>query len=420
MTDLTHHNRRHWIRTVAAGAAAASVQPLSADTIAPSPRPVAAIVTAYERGLHADVLVGKILEGWEQKGGPRPLLKLASLYVDQFTDRDMARDMAKKHDVPIFDTIEGAVTVGSTSIPVDGVISIGEHGTYPRNKKGQVLHPRRRFFEEITDAFEKHGSVVPVFNDKHLGPVWKDAKWMYDRARELNVPFMAGTSMTVGYRTPQIEVPIGCEIEAAVGVGYSGLDIYGSHALDFFQWHAERRRNAEHGVSRVRCLEGAAVWKAIDRGLVSQDVFDAALAAVPHADGDVRKQTNVTLFLFHYTDGLTGAVVMLPGYSRGTSIALKLKDSDRVIATRFDERTEPRYPHFAWLLKGIERMVHTGTPAYPVERTLLSSGILDRALTSRVEGYRELQTPELEINYTAVDYPWAPEPRLTSVPPTKM
>ena len=419
MTDHGNHDRRHWMSAVAAGAVAATC---GASSIAapPPPRPVAAVVTAYERGLHADVLIGKILEGWEQKGGPRPLLTLSSMYVDQFTDRDMARAMAKKYDVPIFDTIEGAVTVGGNSIPVDGVISIGEHGTYPRNEKGQVLHPRRRFFKGITDAFEKYGRVVPVFNDKHLGPVWKDAKWMYDRARELKVPFMAGTSMTVGYRKPQIEIPMGCEIEAAVGVGYSGLDIYGSHALDFFQWHAERRKNAEHGVARVRCLEGAAVWKAMDEGIVSQEAFDAALAAVPHSDGDVRKQKNVTLFLFHYTDGLTGAVVMLPGFSRGTSIALKLRENKEIIATRFDERTEPRYPHFAWLLKGIERMVHTGEPSYPVERTLLSSGILDRALTSRIKGYRELRTPELEINYTAVDYPWAPKPKLTSHPPVDM
>ena len=53
------------------------------------------------------------------------------MYVEQFTDRDLARGMAKKYNVPLFDTIEKAVTVGGDSIPVDGVISIGEHGDYP-------------------------------------------------------------------------------------------------------------------------------------------------------------------------------------------------------------------------------------------------------------------------------------------------
>ncbi len=414
--------RRDWLRGAAASVACGSLPwPSAANAEPPSkqsikPKSVAAVLTAYEHGLHADVLIGKILEGWKQDGGPGPALKLASMYVDQFTDRDLARPMSKKYGVPIFDTIEKAVTVGGEHIPVEGVISIGEHGSYPSNSKGQVLHPRRRFFEAITDAFQKYGRVVPVFSDKHLGPVWSDAKWMYDRSREMNVPFMAGSSMTVGYRTPHISVPMGCELEAAVGIGYSGLDIYGSHALEFFQCHVERRKGAERGVKWVQCLQGDAVWRVLDDGLIPQAVFDAAIAAVPHQQRKMRESKQATLFLFQYQDGLLGAVFMLPEFAGGTSVGLKLKGQTQVLATRFDERTEPRYPHFAWLLKGIERMIHTGQPSYPVERTLLTSGILDRALTSRVRRNEKLLTPELAIHYQPVDYPHAPNPRLDSDP----
>ena len=134
--------RRDWLAGSAVAAATwAGVTSSLAAAEPRKPKAVAAILTAYEKGLHADVLIGKILEGWKQDGGVGPLLTLSSMYVEQFTDRDLARSLAKKYNVPIFDTIEKAITVGGTRIPVDGVISIGEHGEYPYNDKEQGCNP---------------------------------------------------------------------------------------------------------------------------------------------------------------------------------------------------------------------------------------------------------------------------------------
>lgn len=379
------------------------------------PKSVAAVATNYNRGLHADVLLGKILEGWKQDGGAGPNLKLASLYLDQSKPDDLGVQLAAKYQVPIFDTIEGAVTLGTKDIPVDGVISIGEHGSYPWNDKQQHLYPRRRFFEEITRAFEKHDKVVPVFSDKHLGPVWSDAVWMYDKSRQLRIPFMAGSSIPVSYREPDFAVPMNSEIEEAIGIGYQGLDIYGAHTLDVFQAFVERRRGGETGVAWVQCLQGQGMWDAVDKGLVNKDLLQVALSAASsgsNADPRSFRSSKNALFLFRYNDGLPGAVFMMNGYARKFTVAVNIKGQSQPKAVRIEARSQPAHPHFAFLLHAIEQMVHSGQPSYPVERTLLSSGILDRALTSRHEDYRKLETPELAIRYTPVDYPHAPRPPL--------
>jgi hypothetical protein len=56
--------------------------------------------------------------------------------------------------------------------------------------------------------------------------------------------------------------------------------------------------------------------------------------------------------------------------------------------------------HFGCLVKNIEILFETGEPPYPVERTMLSSGILDFALESRIQGHIKLSTPQLaQVSY---------------------
>jgi hypothetical protein len=415
--DLSSLSRRSCLKLGGGALLAVSENPLWATPFADSsttrpPKSVAAAITVYFQNSHADVILTKIMEGWKHDSGPGPALRLASIYIDQPEGSEFGLEILKRNNIPIFNTIEQAVTVGGNSIPVDGVLSIGEHGKYPVNELGQQLYPRKRLFEEVTDAFRKHERVVPVFNDKHISTVWNDAKWMYDRAKEMNVPFMAGSSLPVSYRSHPLDLPLGSDLESAVGIGYSGLDIYGFHALECYQSLVERRTVAERGVKWVRCLEGSAVWELVDSGWIDPAVFAAALDIVPRSIPNVRDDSGVVLFQFEYVDGFRGALFMIPSAGRN-GVAIK-KKGGAIMATGFEERTEPKHPHFAYLLKGIERMVHTGQPAYPIERTLLTGGILDRALKSKFERGAMQQTPELQITYAPVDYPYAPNPDLDS------
>src|SRR5437867_253648 len=84
---------------------------------------VACIVTEYRENSHADVIVGKILEGYDQKGGPRPELRVAAMFTDQVPAKDLSRPMAEKYKFPISESIEQAITLGTGGVAVDGVLN---------------------------------------------------------------------------------------------------------------------------------------------------------------------------------------------------------------------------------------------------------------------------------------------------------
>jgi hypothetical protein len=382
---------------------------------------VAAVVTEYRKWSHADVIVGKVLEGFLYDGGAGPNMQIVSMYVDQFPKNDMSRDLAKKYGFPIYDSIEKALTLGGDKLAVEGVLSIGEHGKYPDNARGQKLYPRRRFFEGITRVFEKSKKSVPVFNDKHLAATWKDAKWMYDRSRELFFPFLAGSSVPVTWRRPPLKLDRGCDLTEAVQIGYGPFEGYGFHALEGMQCLAERRKGGETGVKSVQCLQGEAMWKAMDEGRWSKDLLEAGMKLIPaHAKGDVRQLTSKNkssgVFLIEYRDGFKAAVAMLNGWvyegDGGAFVfAGRLKGQAKPVATHFYLQQPDPFGHFIYLVKAIDSMMQTGHAPYPVERTLLTTGILDAVMVSRSEKNRKVETKHLlDIRYKPTDWPFAPEP----------
>src|SRR5688572_21582018 len=142
-----------------------------------TPKKIAAIITEYRPLSHADVIIGKYLEGFNQDNQPPyPRSKIVSMFTEQVPKNDMSRDLAKKHSVPIFRTVADALTMGGDKLAVDGVLLIGEHGDYPSNDKTQKLYPRFEMFLKIADLFRQTGRSVPVFNDKHLSWNFRQAK----------------------------------------------------------------------------------------------------------------------------------------------------------------------------------------------------------------------------------------------------
>ncbi len=405
-------SRRHWLKTSAGLTAAVGLHGSLPAYAEPAKKlPVAAVVTTYGPNSHADVIVGKILEGYKQDGGPGPNLEVVSLFTDQIHKQDMSRPLANKHGFRIAKSIDEAITLGTKQVQVAGVLSIGEHGNYPNTPKtNQKMYPRRRFFDSIVSSFRRAGSVAPVFNDKHLSYNFADAKHMVDTARQMKIPMMAGSSIPVAWRRPGLALPMGCEIEETLAIGYGGPEAYGFHAIEGLQCMIERRGKGERGVTSVQALRGDAVWQAQREKRWSRALFEAALKTMPNNTAgrfEDNLRADSPLYLFEHSDGLKSSVIMANGIAQHFGFAAKLKGRDEPVACWFELQYDKPYEHFAYLLRAIDGMFQSGKPSYPVERTLLTTGMVDSAMHSLAADGKRLATPHLKIAYRAVDWPFA-------------
>ncbi len=397
------HGAAEWSTGVLWLIALMSLAEVSAANDAP-PRRVAGITTVYYHNAHADMFLSRLLTGYTlDNKGPLPPLKLASLYVDQFPDNDTSRQLAKAHGIPIFPTTRQALTLGGDKLAVDGVFLIAEHGKYPESDTGQFLYPKRTMFAQIAAACEQSQRPVPVFLDKHLADNWTDAKWIYDEARRLKIPLMAGSSLPVLWRYPPRDTQRDQPLREIVVLSYHRLDSYGFHALEIAQALAERRRGGETGVKQVRTLRNEAVWRAIEEGQVDRKLLDEALAQAK--DRPIRKDKklqelvpNPHLFLIDYRDGLRVSVLTLGQLYIDWAAAWRDASGRTTGAVFWTQEARP-FMHFSHLLMQLEPFFQTGQPPWPVERTLLTTGLLDALLISNRDGGRLVETPQLAIEY---------------------
>ncbi len=377
-------------------------------------KPLAALCTVYRPMSHAYHIAGRFILGYTRQGRFHvPRHYVASLHVEQVPENDVSRELAREHSIRLSKTIADALTLGGDKLAVDGVLLIGEHGNYPRNDKGQILYPRFEMMEQIVQVFRKTGQTAPVFCDKHLSYSWAKAKQMWEWSRELRFPFLAGSSLPVTWRRPELELPQNCEIEEALVAAYGPIEVYGFHALETLQCMVERRRGGETGVKAVTCLTGKDVWKAGDEGRWSWPLLEAALGRSETVNpGDIRKNAGGTpvqgmpanppiAFLVEYADGLRGTVLLLNGHVQDFTFAARLRGTAKPASCLFYLPSPPGAKYFDCQVANIEKMLETRQAPYPAERTLLTSGVLDFAMDSHHRRGVRVACPELAVSYAA-------------------
>lgn len=386
------------------------------------PLRVAVLATVYRYRSHAQHFCDRLMVGYPVAGRwHRPNLQVVSLYVDQQPATDQSLDRAREFGFNLYPTVAEALRCGGDQLAVDAVLIMAEHGDYPHNEKGQILYPRYEFFKECVKVFEADGRAVPIYNDKHLSYSFTKAQEMVEDGHRLGFPFLAGSSLPVTWRLPDVELPLGCVIEEALMVGVGISDPMDYHALEAMQCMVERRQGGETGVRSVQYIEGDAVWRAGDEGRWSWALLEAALSrsdspcGLPDEDGRTidlirtgQLQALVKVpaaYFIEYNDGLRATLLMLNGAIKDFCFAARLQGDPNAVSTQFLLTPGPNVTYSACLVSKIEEMIVTGQAPYPAERTLLVSGMLESCLTSKVQSQTLLSTPHLQVRYQAPTTP---------------
>ena len=382
---------------------------------------LAAVTTIFFKYSHTQHIVDRFLDGYGWNSTHHhPPMDLVSLFVDQVGANDLSRERAARHpSMKIYPTIAEALTLGTGKLAIDGVVLVGEHGDYPRNAKGQPQYPRYEFFQQIVEIFRQSGRAVPVFNDKHLSWNWEWARAMYDTSRQMNFAFMAGSSLPVTWRTPSVEMPLGSSVREAVCVCYGGVDSYDFHGLETIQCMVERRRGGEAGVKWIQAYRGPAFWDALRDGVWSRELMESALCrshtltparptfndVFPSVEDMRRLVEDPVAYHYEHSDGLKCTMLLMDGLVRDFNFAACVNGQRRPFSTQMylpmpDGRTTLAN-FFSPLVNNMEQMFLTGKATYPVERTLLTTGLTAFGVESLARGGARVETPQLDIRYAA-------------------
>jgi hypothetical protein len=378
---------------------------------------IAFLGTVVHQHSHAQHFLDRHTLGYTWGGAwQAPRFDVASVYIDQFPEKDLARERIRRHGLRQFPTISEALTLGGSKLAVDGVVIIAEHGNYPANEQGQRLYPRYEWFKQVVQVFEASGRAVPVFNDKHLSTTWARCAEMVADSKRLGFPFLAGSSLPVTWRLPSLDMPHDVPLAESVCVGYGGPDSYDFHGLETAQCMSERRRGGEVGIASVHALRGAKMWETLsapDRE-VTRRLLVAALCRshnLPVQGGYptdrvtfqwARQALPDTLAYFiEHRDGFRTTLFLAA--IRDFNYAGLRRDTGEIVSCQMylpmPGQSATTADFFNPLARHIETLVLERRAPYPVERTLLTSGMVIGGVESLHRGQVLVPTPEMEVRY---------------------
>jgi hypothetical protein len=106
-------------------------------------------------------------------------------------------------------------------------------------------------------------------------------------------------------------------------------------------------------------------------------------------------------YRFEYADGVKATMLLLNGLVDDFTFAARLKGESEPLSTLFYLPPTPNVAYSAALMSKAEETFVTGKAPYPIERTLLTTGLVEAGVRSLAKNQTRLETPHLAIRYQA-------------------
>ncbi len=355
---------------------------------------------------HADWIVNKLIDGYWWKGAHTPSqVDVVSVYINQFDTSLLGQKVCKAKNIPIFKTVGEAVTLGGKELAVDGVVIVCEHGNYPTDLKGHWLLPRWWVYQQVIRVFEQSKRSVPVFNHKHLSYNWDDAKWMYDKCRELNFPLSGGSSIPLYFRKPEIDLAADTPIKNSIVVGAAPDEGAIFHCIDVLQAFVDRRKGGETGVRSVQSIRGPETWKWVESNPWANNLLEAVRKNFDLTPGRFQESTRSNVCIVEYNDGTKAAVISGAGVDWTYAGEIEGQNDPTIISMLDFPGPISQYHATNAFAHWIIEMMLTGKEPFNAERLLLSTGIVNHYMDSNWEnGHysavgRRIETPFMNMKY---------------------
>jgi hypothetical protein len=226
-----------------------------------------------------------------------------------------------------------------------------------------------------------------------MGDNLEQARQIAGHASTRQVLLLGGTSTSVIWRLPDIDLPRGAYVSDALILVQGEFPVAELLALDGLLPLLERRQGGESGIARVRALVGEDCWKLLSDSDPARDLLAAALSRSDSPLGDPVRDgrtqdllalglvpklaTNPRAWIIEYNDGLRSVLMVLDGVIRDFNFAVRTGDG-AIISAQLYRPPVPQRHEFSRLAHVIENYFRSRVAPWSVNRSMLTRALLDQ------------------------------------------